>query len=136
MRALLPCTITALLLSAAPAAAAAAAPGPQPLARRQPVDLELVIMTDASGSIDRQEAMLQRQGVAAAFRSAEVVRAIQNGPLGRIAVAYSDWAAEYYTDVVVDWTIISDKASADAFAGKLLSTPLNFLEGTSIGGAM
>jgi hypothetical protein len=131
-----------LLPAAAPAVAAAAAPSataPRPAApavRRQPVDLELVIMTDTSGSIDRQEAMLQRQGIAAAFRSAEVQRAIQMGPLGRIAVAYADWAAEYYNNIVVDWTVISDKASADAFAQKLLTTRINFLQGTSIGGAM
>jgi hypothetical protein len=93
-------------------------------------------MTDTSGSIDPQEARLQRQGVATAFRSADVVRAIQNGALGRIAVAYTDWAAEYYNRVVVDWTVISDKGSADAFANKLLTTRLNFFDGTAIGGAM
>jgi hypothetical protein len=38
--------------------------------------------------------------------------------------------------VVVDWTVIRDKASADAFAEKLLTTPLNFFDGTAIGGAM
>jgi hypothetical protein len=135
MRGALLCSLTALLVSTV-SVDAAAPPARTPLVQRQTVDLELVIMTDASGSIDRREAALQRQGIAAAFRSAEVVRAIQNGTMGRIAVAYVDWAAEYYNTVVVDWTIISDKASADAFAGKLLATPLNFFDGTAIGGAM
>ena len=138
MRAALFSMIAMALLPALPAAAAAAQPPARAAApvRPQPVDLELVLMTDASGSIDQEEAVLQRQGVAAAFRSPEVVRAIQNGALGRIAVAYADWAAEYYNRVVVDWMVISDKASADAFANRLLATRLNFFDGTAIGGAM
>jgi hypothetical protein len=138
MRAALFSLIAMVLLPAQPAAGAAAQPPARATAtvRPQPVDLELVLMTDASGSIDQEEAVLQRQGVAAAFRSPEVVRAIQNGALGRIAVAYADWAAEYYNRIVVDWMVISDKSSADAFANKLLTTRLNFFDGTAIGGAM
>src|ERR1700686_2019861 len=50
------------------------------------VDLVLVIAADTSSSIDDREAALERQGVAAAFRSPEVLRAISSGALGRIAV--------------------------------------------------
>ena len=81
------------------------------------VDLELVLATDNSQSIDSAEAALQRQGVAAAFRSPEVVRAIQSGSLGRIGVAYLDWSSAPYTRIAVNWRVIKDKASADAFAG-------------------
>jgi hypothetical protein len=127
----MPLVTVAVLL---PAAALAAS---LPLAvRRQPVDLELVIMTDTSGSIDQAEARLQRQGIAAAFRSEEVVRAIQSGVVGRIAVAYVDWAGFYYNTTVVDWTIIRDKETAEAFAARLMSTPLNYLQGTAVGGAL
>ncbi len=47
------------------------------------VDLELVIATDVSRSVNAEESMLQRDGVAQAFRSAEVIEAIERGALGR-----------------------------------------------------
>lgn len=54
------------------------------------VDLELMMATDASRSIDAEEAELQRRGIAAAFRSKQVIDAIASGVLQRIAVAYLD----------------------------------------------
>ncbi|MCZ6496967.1 MAG: DUF1194 domain-containing protein, partial [Alphaproteobacteria bacterium] len=39
------------------------------------VDLELVIATDVSRSIDEEEARLQREGVAAAFLAGDVIGA-------------------------------------------------------------
>jgi hypothetical protein len=100
------------------------------------VDLELVLAADNSQSIDRAEAALQRQGVAAAFRSPEVVRAIQSGSLGRIGVASLDWSSAPYTRVTVNWRVIRDKASADAFADALLKAPPGFGRGTAIGEAI
>jgi hypothetical protein len=102
----------------------------------QAVDLELVLATDNSQSVDPSEARLQRQGVAAAFRHPEVVRAIQSGSLGRIAVAYLDWSSVPYTRLTLDWRIIRDKASADAFADALLKAPPAFGQGTAIGEAL
>jgi hypothetical protein len=98
--------------------------------------LELVLATDNSQSIDRGEAALQRQGVAAAFRSPEVVRAIQSGSLGRIGVAYLDWSSAPYTRIAVNWRVIKDKASADAFADALLKAPPGSGRGTAIGEAL
>jgi hypothetical protein len=100
------------------------------------VDLELVLATDNSQSIDRAEAALQRQGVAAAFRSPEVVRAIQSGSLGRIGVAYLDWSSAPYTRIAVSWRVIKDKASADAFVDALLKAPPGSGRGTAIGEAL
>ena len=45
----------------------------------EPVDLELVITTDVSFSVDDMEARMQRDGAVTAFRSPEVVQAIQAG---------------------------------------------------------
>ena len=56
-----------------------------PVSAKEYVDLELVIATDVSRSIDSDEARLQRQGVAAASRSKQVIDAIQSGVLQRIA---------------------------------------------------
>jgi hypothetical protein len=99
----------------------------------QTVDLELVLATDNSQSIDRSEALLQRQGIAAAFKHPDVVRAIQSGTYGRIAVAYVDWSSLPFSRLTIDWRIIGDKASADAFADALLRAPFYFGQGTAIG---
>jgi hypothetical protein len=79
-----------------------------------PVDLELVLATDVSGSVDGTDFALQRAGFAAAFRSAAVIDAIENGAIGAIAVTLIDFASDQA--VAVDWTLITDAASADAFA--------------------
>jgi hypothetical protein len=105
-------------------------------AAAQPVDLELVIATDVSRSINEEEAYLQRQGVAAAFSSPEVIRAIQLGALGRIGVAYIDWSMDYLNKVIVDWTVIKDKAGAEAFTNALLSAPISIGQRTSISSAL
>lgn len=96
------------------------------------VDLELVIATDVSQSIDEDEALLQRQGVAEAFRSEEVIRAIGSGFLRRIGVAYIDYSSRAFNRVVVDWRVIDGKDSANAFAAELLAAPLTYGRRTSI----
>lgn len=101
-----------------------------------PVDLELVIAADTSSSIDDREAALERQGVAAAFRSPEVVRAISSGALGRIAVLYMDWSGGPNNRIIVNWRAIGDKASAGAFADALVKAPRTYGQGTSIGDAL
>ena len=63
--------------------AAPAAPGIPPAQQAQEVDVALVLAIDISGSIDYQEAELQRKGIAEAFLSKEVLQAIQAGSLGR-----------------------------------------------------
>src|SRR5688572_25120084 len=138
--------LTAALIAAALCVASAAAAAPAPAAGAQapaaatgpsgPVDLELVIATDTSPSIDTAEARLQRQGIATAFRSPEVIRAIGAGSLGKIAVAYFDWSSIPFNRMIVDWQIVSDAASANAFAAALLKAPITYGNGTSISGAM
>ena len=119
---------TALLAVALAAPLASSAP-----AAPQAVDLELVLATDNSQSIDRSEALLQRQGIAAAFKHPDVVRAIQAGTYGRIAVAYIDWSSLPFSKLTIDWRIISDRASADGFADALLKAPFVYGQGTAIG---
>lgn len=100
------------------------------------VDLELVLAVDVSGSMDREEAALQRTGYVSAFRHPSVVEAIQRGPLGRIAVTYVEWGAYGNTHLVVDWTLLEDKRSADEFADLLEKTPKLVAQRTGISGAM
>ena len=58
-----------------------------PAAAAERVDLALVLAVDISGSIDPDEAKLQRQGDVDAFRHPQVIEAIVGGGHGRIAVA-------------------------------------------------
>lgn len=102
----------------------------------EPVDLEIVIATDVSQSIDDREAALQRQGFASALRSPEVIGAIQSGAMGKIAVAYIDWSSDPWNRVIVDWRVIEDRASAESFASALLAAPRTYGQGTAIGVAM
>ena len=99
-------------LLAAVSAALLVASGPYPSDAREAVDLELALGVDVSGSIDAEEALLQRQGYIAAFSHPQVIDAIRYGPLGRIAVAYYEWAGFGHIKIIADWTLIYDKASA------------------------
>lgn len=83
------------------------------------VDLELVLAVDVSGSIDTSEAMLQRQGYVAALSSDEVIAAVTSGPLGRIALAYVEWAGLGTARTVVDWRTIDGAAAAAGFLAEL-----------------
>jgi hypothetical protein len=102
-------------------------------AAAEDVDLALVLVSDVSRSIDDSEFTLEKQGYAAAFTSAAVVRAIRGGLLGRIAVAYVEFAGEAETRTVVDWTVIQDQPSAQAFAERLTAAPRSFRGRTAIG---
>ncbi len=100
------------------------------------VDLELVIATDVSYSIDEDEALLQREGVAAAFRSKEIIRAIGSGFLRKIAVAYIDYSSSIHNRIVIDWRVVRDRKSAQDFAASLLKAPPTFGRRTSISDAI
>ena len=102
----------------------------------QHVDLKLVIATDVSRSINDEEAAIQREGMAEAFTSSEVVKAIESGALGRIAVAMLDWSSPEFNRVVLDWTIIDGKNSAAAFAEQVRNAPRTPGRRTSISGAI
>jgi hypothetical protein len=100
------------------------------------VDVALVLVTDVSRSIDDSEFALEKEGYAAAFASPVVTRAIQGGLLGRIAVAYLEFAGDGQARVVVDWTVIRDAATARDFAARLTAAPRSFRGRTAIGGGI
>jgi len=96
------------------------------------VDLELVMAVDVSASVDEEEAALQRQGYVAALTHPQVIEAIRNGPLGRIAVTYVEWAGVSHQVTVLDWTVIEGEASARGFSAALAEAPLSAEVWTSI----
>ncbi len=103
---------------------------------RTAVDLELALAIDVSGSIDDEEANLQRAGYIAAFRNPRVIEAIRHGILGRIAVAYYEWAGFGHNKMIADWTVIHDRASALAFVERLHEPPPETARRTAIGQAI
>ena len=113
-----------------------ASPGASMGAGAQPVDLELALGIDVSGSIDQHEARLQRDGYIAAFRDADVIAAIGRGVLGKIAVVYFEWAGYGHMKIIVPWSLIEDRASAAAFATELEKTPPQTARRTAISAAI
>ena len=106
------------------------------MAQAQPVDLELVLAADGSGSIDDEEMRLQREGYAAAITDPTVLSIISDGFLGRIAVAYVEWGAADSQHTIVDWTVIDGRDNAEAFAEALVSRPRRARGHNSISGAI
>lgn len=107
-----------------------------PATAAEPVDLELVLAVDISGSIDEDEARLQRQGYVAALTDPEVLKAIRSGLYGRIAIAYFEWSGPETRRLILDWTLIEDDATAAAAAAKLTAFPVRSAMSTSISGAI
>ncbi len=107
-----------------------------PRAEAEPkLDLALVIAVDVSASIVPAEQQLQRSGFVEAFRSPLVHQAIRRGNLGRIAVAYVEWAGKHDQKVVIPWTVMEGRRDAVAFAARLAAEPPRQGVFTSISGA-
>ncbi|MDE1568127.1 DUF1194 domain-containing protein [Aquabacter sp. P-9] len=100
------------------------------------VDVQLVLAVDVSYSMDPDEQALQRDGYAAALVSDEFLNALRQGPRGRIAATYVEWAGEREQRVVLDWRIIDSPASARAFSDAIRAAPLRRVYRTSISSAL
>jgi hypothetical protein len=100
----------------------------------QDTDLELVLMADASGSIDAEELALQRRGYAQAITDPDVIAAIQDTAYGSITVTYVEWAANQA--VVVDWTRIDGPEAAALFAAQLENPGRRAMGRNAIGSAL
>ena len=101
-----------------------------------PVDLELILAVDVSGSVDAIEAKLQREGYIAALTSEKVLNAIKDGPYRRIAVAYVEWAGAQYQQTIMPWTLIETAEDAHNFVSKVADSPYVAIRWTSISGAI
>jgi hypothetical protein len=108
-----------------------------PVRAETPVDLELVLAVDASGSVDPGEFRLQMDGIAAALRDPEVATAIAQGPHGAIAVTLMLWAEANRPKQSLPWALLSDEASIAVFAGAVAAMPRDLpAGGTGIGKAL
>ncbi|GAA0285168.1 DUF1194 domain-containing protein [Rhodovulum strictum] len=91
-------------------------------------------MADVSRSMSARELEIQRRGYAAALDSDAVHAAVRSGMLGRIALAYVEWAGSQ--KVVIDWRLVETRADLAAFAEELASTISAPLQRTSISEAL
>jgi hypothetical protein len=103
-----------------------------PARAAEQVDLLLVLASDVSRSVDARKFELQRQGYAAALSNPRVIEAINSGPQGRIAICFVEWSGATSQKVIIDWTIVSDMASARRIGDQMLELPRSFADRTSI----
>lgn len=101
------------------------------------VDLELVLLADASGSIDAAEIAFQREGWAAAITDPQILDAIRvGGAFGKVAVTYVEWGSADSQSVIVPWTVVDGAASAAAVAAELRQRPRGAFGPNAIGSAL
>lgn len=103
-------------------------------ASAEDVELELVLLADASGSITEAEIAFQRQGYAEAMTDPRVLRVIEQSAYGKIAVTYVEWAAN--TAQVTPWMVVDGPEAAAAFADALVGPPRQAVGRNAIGGAL
>jgi hypothetical protein len=120
--------------------ASVAAPSPrQQLAQtgdKPAVDVELILATDISYSMDMDELAIQREGYAQAIVSKEFLQALKALPNGKVAITYFEWAASNDQKVIIPWRLIDGPETADAVANEIMKTPVRRASRTSISGAI
>lgn len=100
------------------------------------VDVLLVLAVDVSLSISEPRFELERRGYAEALNDPRVLRAIAEGPTGRIAVALFDWAGPSEQAPAVDWMVIAKADDARVFAARVEAAQRPFYGRTAIGSAL
>jgi hypothetical protein len=108
------------LLAAAPARGAA---------------LALVLAVDVSASVTADTYLLQHDGIARAFASRRLVRAISALP-GGIEALVLEWSDPDKIAITVDWTRVVGAASAQTFAAAVRATRRSSNGLTAIGPAL
>lgn len=100
------------------------------------IDLEVILATDVSRSIDATEFALQRQGYAAALTDPQVLAAIQRQPHGAIGICFVEFSGPHQQKVVIDWTRLATARDAAAVAAALRTAPRSFTGRTAVGTAI
>lgn len=108
-----------------------------PIRAQEAVDTVLVLGVDVSGSINSGEFALQRRGYSTALTDKRFLNAVRGGDHQAIAVAYFEWTGPGMDAPIYECTVIRNSADAQAFAGKINSTPrLLYGGGTGVGEAI
>jgi len=88
-------------------------------AQTTPVDVELSLGIDVSGSVSESEFDLMRDGYVSAFNDSAILNAIQNGPIGGIAVNVIFFDDTAFVGSGLDFALVNDGATRDAFVSAL-----------------
>ena len=97
----------------------AAAP---PARAQDPCRLALLLALDVSASVDEAEHRIQRDGLAAALLSPEVLDPLLNGP-GPVALAIYEWSGRFQQDVISDWRLVTSEAQVLEIVEELRTAP-------------
>lgn len=100
------------------------------------VALELVLAVDTSTSVNESEFLLQKQGIANAFRHPAVLEAIRAAGDHGIAVTVVQWSGQEQHETVVDWMLIRNETDAKRFAAAVDGMTRRLRGLTDIGGAI
>ncbi|ADJ28700.1 DUF1194 domain-containing protein [Nitrosococcus watsonii] len=98
------------------AAAAILTPG---LASAIPVDLELSLVIDVSGSVNTSEYNLQMDGYANAFRDSSIQNNILGGSEGSIAVNTIFFSSSAFTTILDDFVLLDSNTTINDYAQQL-----------------
>src|SRR3954465_5406193 len=95
----------------------------------------LVLAIDVSESVSSGRYSLQREGIARAFESPQLIEAIASVP-GGIEAMVLEWSDPEKIAITVGWTRISNRGSAVAFAAAVRATKRSSSGLTAIGPAL
>lgn len=101
----------------------------------QAASVALVMAIDVSGSVSPGRYGLQHDGIARAFESPQLVKAIGEQP-GGIEALVLEWSDPEKIAITVGWTRIRNRASALAFAAAVRATHRTSGGLTALGSAM
>ncbi len=103
---------------------------------QQKVELELVLAMDTSTSVNEDEYILQRDGLAHAFVHPQILSAISGLGKEGMAVTVVQWAGSLQQIVAVEWAHLNDEASVRQFANQIRSMPRRMNGFTDIANAI
>ena len=95
----------------------------------------IVLAVDVSESVSFGRYTLQREGIARAFESPQLIDAIANVP-GGIQALVLEWSDPEKIAITVGWTRIANRSSAAAFAALVRATKRSSSGLTAIGPAL
>lgn len=99
--------------------------------------LALLLGLDISSSVDATEDRLQRQGLAAALASPDVVDAILSVPGQTVALSVYEWSGQVQQDSVLDWAILDSPQAIDRTADRIANSTRSYADfATAIGRAL
>lgn len=97
-------------------------------------DVALVLAVDGSGSVTPGEFLLEKRGIAAAFRDPGVLDAIRRA--GRVAVSAVFWGSEAMPQVQSQWVNADGPAGAERFARMIEAMPRQVTGDTGLGAGL